>query len=157
VLHAGLTFTKPFHRIFIDTKSISEPTWDDHRVALIIVNDCTNACFVYTCHTHTRRPDPTSEKFICQSVSGLGYGVEKVGDSVNLIRSDRAGKFTGREYNEILTRVRAHGKYTEPCTPQQNGRVERKIRELLRCTRTLRIAENLPAKAWGELFKTSVP
>lgn len=112
----------PFERLCIDSKVLSEPTWNDHRVALIIVDDCTNACFVSTCRTYDNQL-PLLEQFICQGVRGLGHGVRQVATITRNIRSDEAGEFTGQEHIAMLNRAQARVEYTEPYTPKQNGRV----------------------------------
>ncbi len=110
---------------------------------------------MYTPATPHDNQVPILEKFICQSVSGLDNGVEMVSCVIRQIRSDGAGKFTGREYNDMLTRVKTHAEYTVPYTHQQNGRVERQIQALLKSARALRLFAFLPYAAWGELVKTA--
>src|SRR5687768_1217503 len=112
---------------------------DGHLVALFIVDDCTNMCYVFTCHSRDDQV-PILETFVRQTVSGLGFKVKKVSCSTRNIRSDNAGEFTSGMYKAMLSRIGAHAEYTEPDTPQQNGRVERKIQEVTRSARALRQA-----------------
>lgn len=45
---------------------------------------------------------------------------------------------------------------TSPYTPQQNGRIERKMRTVMESTRSMMHAMNAPKYLWGEAVYTAV-
>nr|GEV91432.1 retrovirus-related Pol polyprotein from transposon TNT 1-94 [Tanacetum cinerariifolium] len=87
-------------------------------------------------------------------VSTLGTAYHMVAEDER-VRCDNGGEFTSNsmitfyEENRILLETAC------PHTPQQNGVIERKHRNLLETARALRFEVNIPKRFWGECILTA--
>ena len=71
------------------------------------------------------------------------------GEDVKGIRTDNARDFINTELKEFLESEGIKHETSCPYTPQQNGLVERKIRDIVDKSRTLLIQGNVPTNLWG--------
>lgn len=78
------------------------------------------------------------------------------GSSIKILRSDRGGEFTSREFNEFCEVEGIHRELTTPYTPQQNGVAERKNRTVVEMGRSLMKHKKLPNQFWAEAVGTAV-
>ncbi|RDX82225.1 hypothetical protein CR513_37010, partial [Mucuna pruriens] len=75
---------------------------------------------------------------------------------IKVLRSDRGGKFTSKEFNEFCKKNGIRRPLTVPRTPQQNGVVERKNRTILNMTRYMLKAKSMPKKFWAKAVSFAV-
>ncbi|KAJ9566346.1 LOW QUALITY PROTEIN: hypothetical protein OSB04_002312 [Centaurea solstitialis] len=77
--------------------------------------------------------------------------VEKETDnSIKVLRTDRGGEFSSREFNNLCDDNGMIRHLTAPYTPQQNGVVERRNCTILEMTRSMLKAKQVPNYLWGE-------
>nr|GEX44162.1 Gag-pre-integrase domain, Gag-polypeptide of LTR copia-type [Tanacetum cinerariifolium] len=74
---------------------------------------------------------------------------------IKRVRCDNGGEFTSKDMLEFYNEKEILLESTCPHTPQQNGVVERKHRQLIKTARALRIGANLPKRFWGECILTA--
>lgn len=67
---------------------------------------------------------------------------------VKCIRTDNGGEFMGHDFQNLLNSCGITHQRTAPYTPQQNGAVERKHRQLLQLARFLMIEASMLEKFW---------
>ncbi|KAK1423984.1 hypothetical protein QVD17_19295 [Tagetes erecta] len=79
----------------------------------------------------------------------------ETGRKVKVVRTDRGGEFTSREFNEYCNEAGVMRHLTAPYTPQQNGVVERRNRTLMEMTRSILKAMKVPNYLWGEAVRHS--
>lgn len=134
--------TRPFEKIYVDSKDFKYPSWQNQYSVGIVVDDYTGAAFVLP--VHGRRDLVTALiRFEAKYIRSHGFVLQ-------IVRSDGAGEFIGRDLTDWLTTIGARSELTVAHTPQQNGRAERKIRTLMTLARTLRISNNFPKHSWAE-------
>jgi transposase InsO family protein len=73
-----------------------------------------------------------------------------------VLRTDRGGEFTSKEFSDYCTGDGIKWQLTAPYSPQQNGVVERRNGTVMATTRSLLKAKNLPSWFWGEAIITVV-
>lgn len=73
---------------------------------------------------------------------------------VKTFRSDNGSEFTSKECQQIFMDFGILHQRTTPYTPQQNGRVEMKHRDLLKLARSLLFQASLPSQFWGDVLLT---
>lgn len=74
----------------------------------------------------------------------LAYLTNQFGIHVKVLPSDNGTKFTNSTLTTFLVYEGVLQKFSCPCTPQQNGTVERKHQHILNITQALRLQANLP-------------
>lgn len=123
------------------------PTCNGCKYFLTIVDDCTRG--VWTILLPTKQHAIQSLKDFLVTVTTQFH------TSVKCLRSDNGGEFMNHDLCQFLNSQGIIHQTSCPSTPQQNGRVERKQRNLLEMTRALMFQANLPTKFWGDCLLTS--
>ncbi|KAD6119425.1 hypothetical protein E3N88_10696 [Mikania micrantha] len=77
------------------------------------------------------------------------------GRKLKMLRTDRGGEFTSKEFNDYCEKEGIRRQLTAPYTPQQNGVVERRNRTLLETTRSILKSMKVPQNMWGEAVRHS--
>ncbi|XP_035843200.1 uncharacterized protein LOC118490096 [Helianthus annuus] len=72
---------------------------------------------------------------------------------VGMLRTDRGGEFTSKEFNQYCEDQGIERQLTAPYTPQQNGVVERRNRTVMEVTRSLLKTMAVPEMFWGEAVR----
>ncbi|WVZ50371.1 hypothetical protein U9M48_001629 [Paspalum notatum var. saurae] len=80
----------------------------------------------------------------------------KFGCKLLVLRTDRGGEFTSKEFMEYCAADGVHRQLTAPYSPQQNGIVERRNATVVGTVCNLLKAKGLPAWFWGEAVHTAV-
>ena len=114
---------------------------------LIVVDDANRATWVYL--MRGRRETSTLLKSFVTMIK------TQFGKTVKVVRSDNGSKFT---FEPMLQYYAMNGMlHQTSCvgTPQQNGRVECKDRNILNVARALRFQADLPIQFWGECVLTA--
>ena len=75
---------------------------------------------------------------------------------IKILRSDNAREYTDKKFQEYLRQNGTLSQYSCPGTSQQNGRAERKHRQILNSVRSLLLSAKLPESLWGEAALTAV-
>jgi hypothetical protein len=74
---------------------------------------------------------------------------------VKKIRSDNGSEFKNLQVEEFLEEEGIKHEFSSPCTPQQNGVVERKNRTLIDMARTMLGEFKTPERFWSEAVNTA--
>jgi hypothetical protein len=74
---------------------------------------------------------------------------------IKKIRSDNGTEFKNSQIERFLEEEGIKHKFSSPCTPQQNGVVERKNRTLLDMARTMLDEYKTPDRFWAEAINTA--
>jgi hypothetical protein len=77
------------------------------------------------------------------------------GLSIKKIRNDNGTKFKNSQIEGFIEEEGIKHEFSSPCTPQQNGVVERKNRTLLDMTRTMLDEYKTPDRFWAEAINTA--
>lgn len=75
--------------------------------------------------------------------------------SIKCFRSDNGREFVNSELSSFFNQNGIVHQTTCPYTPQQNGRIERRHRNLLEMTRALLFQSKLPISFWDDCLLTS--
>lgn len=73
--------------------------------------------------------------------------------TIQTLRTDRGGEFTSHEFKLFCDNKGIKRHLTAPYSPQQNGVVERRNRNLLEMTRSILKHMNMPNWLWGEAVR----
>ncbi|KAL2945484.1 Retrovirus-related Pol polyprotein from transposon TNT 1-94 [Bienertia sinuspersici] len=130
-------------------------TWGPYKVEsrqgykyfLTLVDDCTRTTWV-----HMMKTKDEAFKMIEQFINMAGT---QFGKQVKRIRSDNAWEFEDKKCKPMFERLGIIHETSCVDTPQQNGRVERKHRNLLEMARALRIQSGLPLKYWSDCIEAA--
>ena len=76
--------------------------------------------------------------------------------SLKCLRSDRAGEFTSREFEEFYNDKGIKRQTSAPRTPPHNGIAERRNISAIDCARTLMMEKNIALKYWRKVVSTAV-
>ena len=109
---------------------------DDHSRAVYLINDKSSV--------------PRCMKNFCATVHTQFH------KDVKLVRTDNGIEFINSQLNEFYSN---HGILLHTScvgTPQQNGRVEHKHRNILEVARALRLQASLPLDFWGECVQAAI-
>lgn len=78
------------------------------------------------------------------------------GMMIKVLRSDNAAEFVNSKCKELLFSLGIEHQSSCPYTPQQNGIVERKHRQILNIARALRFQAMIPLRYWGLCVKAAL-
>ncbi|KAE8728448.1 hypothetical protein F3Y22_tig00004355pilonHSYRG00008 [Hibiscus syriacus] len=78
------------------------------------------------------------------------------GRKIKVMRSDRGGEITSREFQEFCEANGIRRPMTVPRSPQQNGVAERKNRTILDMARSMLKSKKLPKEFWAEAVACAV-
>ena len=123
------------------------PTCDGCKYFVTLLDDNTRALWTVFI--------PTKQHAVQTFKDFYAHVYKRFGTSIKCLRTDNGGEFVN---NELATFLASHGvshQTTCPYTPQQNGRVERRHRNLLEMTRAFLFQSQLPSHLWGECLLTS--
>lgn len=123
-------------------------TGGKYRYFQIIVDDFSRATWVHLLKLKSESLEIL--KMFCNFVKNQ---FEK---SVKIVRSDNALKFDDSGCKEFFGKLGIIHQTSCVDRPQQNGRVERKHRNILEMSRALRLQAGLPLKYWGECVLTAI-
>eukprot|EP01018_Ginkgo_biloba_P027772 Gb_16799 [translate_table: standard] len=70
---------------------------------------------------------------------------------LKVLRIDRGGEFTLREFSDYCNNHGIKGQLIAANTPQQNGVAERKNRTIMEMARSMLKSKNLPNDYWAEV------
>jgi hypothetical protein len=135
----------PGERIYIDISKFTHPSLTGSKFWLLVVDDATD----YTWSFFLKKKSETTDKML-----GFLKSMVNRGSPVHRIRCDNSG-----ENNFLQSTLRDQGsaisfEYTSPGTPQQNGRVERKIAIMYQYMRSMisqaKLPANLRKRFWAE-------
>lgn len=117
------------------------------RFFLTIVDDHSRAVWTYLL--------PTKQHAIGQLIRFFAYVENQFHTSIKTFRSDHGTEFVNHIFTSFLLDKGVLKQTSCVNTPAQNGRVERKHRQLLSIARSLRFQSGLPIRYWGECILTA--
>lgn len=127
---------------------ISPHTTAGNKYFMLLVDDFTRMMWVYMLKTKDAAL-ATFKKFKVL--------VEKGGKhEIQVFRTDRGGEFSSNEFKLFCEETWILRHYTSPCSPQQNGVVERRNRTVIAMARSLLKERNVPSEMWGEATRHAV-
>ncbi|KAL2924831.1 Retrovirus-related Pol polyprotein from transposon TNT 1-94 [Bienertia sinuspersici] len=146
--HSDSHASELFELIHIDV-------WGPYRVAtrgnykyfLTIVDDYSRATWVHLIKQKSESYD-IIRKFI-------NFAHKQFKGDVKVIRSDNALEFDDKSCNKLFGDLGIVHQTSCTDRPQQNGRVERRHRNVLEMARALRFQAGLPLKFWGDCVLTA--
>ena len=127
----------------IQTSSLGES-----RYFLLFVDDLTRMCWVYFLKQK-------SEAF-SSFVQFRAYVEKQSGYAIKILRTDRGGEFTSKEFFKYCKDAGIRRELTASFTPQQNGVAERKNRSIVETSRSMLKEKGLPKSFWAEAVSTSI-
>ena len=140
---------EPGERIFIDTTGPFPKSKGGHKYCMVAVDDKTDR--TWTHFTSSKKQMTNFVKLLYETITGLGR-------TIKYIRCDGAGE----HQSTLQDFCRPRGitlEYTAPYTPQQNGRVERRIAVIWQRAMVLMTHANFTKEAqnflWAEAVNTS--
>lgn len=86
----------------------------------------------------------------------IAHVKNQFGKEVKVVRADNGTEFTDRRVKDLLAAKGIKPLFSAPYTPEQNGRVEREMRTVVECARTMLLARALPQRLWAEAVNTAV-
>jgi transposase InsO family protein len=78
------------------------------------------------------------------------------GRKIKVLRTDRGGEFTSKEFNLFCEQAGITRQLTAPYTPQQDGIVERRNCTVMSTTRSILHVMNMPQVFWAEAVRHAV-
>ena len=138
--------TEPFNLVHIDIWGpYRVTTRNKHRYFLTLVDDYTRATWVYLLKLKSESLDVVKM-----------FAKNHFGKSIKVIRSDNALEFDDGPCREYFAQEGIIHQTSCVDRPQQNGRAERKHRNVLEMSRALRMQACLPLSYWGDCVLTAV-
>ena len=140
--------TEPLELIHIDICGpITPTTLGGSRYFLLIINDFSRLTWVSMLHCKSDAFEAFKHfKNLAETQEGV---------KIKTLRSDR-GEFTSDEFSKYFLEHGIKRQLTAPCSPQQNGVVERKNMRVVSMVRAMLKARDLPRELWGEAVNTLV-
>jgi len=118
------------------------------RYFLLIKDEATSFRFVYML---------ASKSEVCDKIKAtLSLVQNSTGNYVKRMRFDNGTEFINQDCKRLLSNAGVTVEHIAPYTPEQNGRVERKNRTVVKCARTMLLASGLPKHLWPEAVRTAV-
>lgn len=140
--------TSPFDLVHCDLWGpYRVPTYNGCKYFLTLVDDYSRAVWTILLPTKQHASQSIKDFF--------AYVHNQFTTTIKCLRSDNGGEFLSKDLTDFFTSHGVLHQTTCPYTPQQNGRVERKHRNLLEMSRALMFQANLPLVFWGECILTS--
>lgn len=127
---------------------MSEESLAGNRYFFLLVDNYNKWCWVYMLKNK-------SEAF--ENLQRFHVLVERqIRKKLKAIRSNRGGEFSSFCFQKYCENLGIKREFTTPYTPQQNGVVERKNKNVVEMARSLLKSRNLPIKLWGKATATTV-
>ncbi|KAL0320005.1 UNVERIFIED_CONTAM: Copia protein [Sesamum radiatum] len=137
------TTLKPFELIHVDVWGpYHQASLSNCHYFLTIVDDHSRATWTYLMR-HKSQSSTLLNRFF-QSVK------TQFDSSVKCIRTDNGSEFLSHDCQTLFSSLGIAHQKTCPYTPQQNGLVERRHKQLLELARSLIFQAHLPTTFWGE-------
>ena len=141
--------TSPFQLIHLDVWGPSSQTDVlGKRYFLVCTDDYSRYSWIFLLKEKTEVTP--NIKNLCKLIK------RQFGEDIKGIRTDNARDFLNTELKEFLESEGIKHETSCPYTPQQNGLVERKIRDTVDKSRTLLIQGNVPINLWGFAVMTAM-
>lgn len=140
--------TLPFDLIHVDLWGpYASETHNGCRYFLTIVDDHTRNVWTFLL--------PSKQHVFSQLKQFFEHVHTQFGVNIKVIRSDNGTEFFNATLNAFLADKGVMHQASCVGTPAQNGRVERRHRQILAIARSLRFQSGLPIKFWGECILTA--
>lgn len=140
---------EPFELIHIDTWGpYRVQTREGFRYFLTIVDDFSRVTWIHLLKAKNEAYGAL--------VQFLHMARNQLGKHVKRLRSDNAAEFEDKLCKPLFEQLGIIHETTCADTPQQNGRAERRHRNILEMGRALRFQCGLPLQYWGECIQTAV-
>lgn len=124
------------------------PTHDGNRYFLTLVDDCSRMIWIFLLKYK-------SDVFIVLK-DFLQLIQRQFGGYIKIFRSDNGTEFFNSHCSELFRTAGIVHQSSCVYTPQQNGVVERRHRQILEVARAIRFQDNLPIRFWGLCVQNAV-
>lgn len=118
-----------------------------YRYAMILVDNHARFKFLYPLHKRSDGP-LALRKFSAEFNALASEHSDMPIQAVGQLRTDNAGEFTSREFEELLDQSSIKHVTSPPYVHQLNGVAERSIRSIFSLVRSYLAASSLPAEFW---------
>jgi transposase InsO family protein len=120
---------------------------NESKYCLVIVDDYSRFTWVFFLQEKSQTQE-TLKRFLRRAQNEFGLRIKK-------ITSDNGTEFKNSQIEEFLEEECIKHEFSSPYTPQQNGVVERKNRNLLDMARTMLDEYKTPNRFWAEAINTA--
>lgn len=118
------------------------------RYFLLIKDEATSFKYVYLL---------ASKSEVCEKIKDMISLVSNsTSNSVKHLRFDNGTEFINKDCMRVLSNAGVTVERIAPYTPEQNGRVEREMRTVVECARTMLLSSGLQKRLWPEAVRTAV-
>jgi hypothetical protein len=143
-----MTTERPLELLHMDLFGlIAYISIDGSKYCLVIVDDYSRFTWVFFLQEKSQTQE-TLKRF-------LRWAQNKFRLRINKIRSDNGTEFKNSQIEGFLEEEGIKHEFSSPCTPQQNGVVERKNRTLLDMARTMLDVYKTSDRFWAEAINTA--
>ncbi|PKU72953.1 Retrovirus-related Pol polyprotein from transposon TNT 1-94 [Dendrobium catenatum] len=125
-----------------------EQSLNGFRYYVIFTDDFTRFSWIY--FMHTKQETFSNFKTLCS------YIHTQFNKTPKTLQTDGGGEYMSAAFKSYLQEHGIQHHVSCPHTPEQNGIAERKHRHVLKLTRAILHASNLPAKFWSDAIGTSI-
>jgi transposase InsO family protein len=80
----------------------------------------------------------------------------KIGHKIKVLRSDNGGEFVSKKFDTFLAECEIQQETIAPYSPQQNDVVEHANGTIMKCARSMNLAQGFDLEFWGEVVNTTV-
>ena len=144
-----LRTSKPLQLVHTDVCGpIDPPSFGKRKYFLLFIDDLSRKTLIYFLKQNFE-VFVSFKNFIAIVENESGY-------EIKVLRSDKGGEFTSKEFNNFC---QSHGirlPLTVPYSPQQHGVSERKSRKILNMARCMLKAKHLPKEFWAKLVSCAI-
>jgi hypothetical protein len=98
-----------------------------------------------------------SKECVVEAIKRIQAAVErKSGNKLGALRTNIVGEFNALQFKEYCAEIGIRRELTAPCTPQQNGVVERRNQIVMDMAKCMLEEKKLPDMFWGEAVSCAV-
>lgn len=134
--------------VHVDMGEMREPSLGGAKYYLVFKDDFSHFRTVYFMKTKNEAPDKL-KLFVKMAENQLGR-------KMKCLRSDNGKEIRNAATDKFLTDLGIFHTFTNPHTPQQNGRIEREMRTIVEAARSALTAANLSIRLWAEAVSYAV-
>ncbi|GJZ74072.1 retrovirus-related pol polyprotein from transposon TNT 1-94 [Tanacetum coccineum] len=144
----SFSINKSLHLLYMDLFGpVKSQTISHNKYTLVIVDEYSRYTWVF----YLKKKSDAAE-----CIMSFIRTMESLNEvRVKELRSDNGTEFRNHKLEEFCDEKGISHNFSSPCTPKQNGVVERRNRTLIESARTMLNGAKLPKQFWGEAVNTA--
>jgi hypothetical protein len=79
----------------------------------------------------------------------------EIGHKIKVLRSDNGGEFVSKKFDTFLAECEIQQETIAPYSPQQNDVVQHANGTIMKCARSMNLAQGFDLEFWGEVVNTT--